>query len=570
MKKRAQRHGIAPAVSRTSARWLPFVASAVAILVHASYVPRGFTWLDHGDVVAGRAVLPLARLHEAFVTRMGDTGFFRPMAVVLHSLHHALYGAWAPGYHLTSVLLHALIVAVTPFFLRAFVRLAPREECLAALVVAVHPLSWLVAGGVTYQQELLVTLFTLAAVGFHAHARRSGRRMAAVMAAACVTLGALSKETALFWVPAWIGLWEIYGRHDGEAKRWPRLWASYAAGLAAGLVARAHAVPEVWRSTAPALSMPEWIGLRARALARTLAELVTPWPPSTNDTAVIGPPGILETVVVLSAASVAVWVLLRHGTSPAGRLLWVLALALAPALRLVPVSRFGSPHYTFPAAAALGGLLVLALRAVRPASARTLAAGTAVAWLMVSAVFTAAGGARFTDDVALFEPELRRDPVYPEAHAELGRYWLSRGEAARATSHLEAALQPPHGRIAYVDRTMAQVNLALALASAGRAAEAEWHLAAAREGAAPSQRPLIDYNRAVVAAGANRDAEVVELLGPHEGSWTSHEPPLLLARALGRLGRLAEARRALEIAERLAAPSERPAIERLRRSVPVR
>ena len=115
---------------------------------------------------------------------------------------------------------------------------------------------------------------------------------------------------------------------------------------------------------------------------------------------------------------------------------------------------------------------------------------------------------------------------------------------------------------------MARVNLALARAASGAPAEAEAELRAARETAPASRYSLIDYNRARLAAQASRDAEVVALLTPHDGAWTTHEPYLLLARSLGRMGRRGEARRALEAAARVAPPSERPAIEGVLRSLP--
>ena len=562
MKKRA---------ARIRPWWWALIAPAAAIAVHASYVSRGFTWLDHGDVAAGRAVLALARLHEAFFMRMGDTGFFRPLAVVLHSLDHAAYGTWAPGYHLTSVLLHALVVAVTPLFLRAFVRLSALEECLAGLVVAVHPLSWLVVGGITYQQELLVTLFTFAAVGLHASARRSGRGAVAASAVAAAALAFFSKETALVWLPALVGLWEILARRgpdEDRPRRYGWLWATYGVVLAVVLAARAYAVPEIWRTTAAPLSASEWAGVRLRALARSLGELVLPWLPSTNDAALIGPPGFTESACVGLAMVAAAFVLKRDRFSPAARLLLVLAVTLAPALRLVPVSRFGSPHYTFPAAAVLGALLAVALRTARRSQATwRLAGGAVVGWLLVAAFFTTTGGARFEDDAALFEPELRRDPGYAEAHAELGRHYLASGAVPRALEHLQHALAPRPERIAYLDRSMTHVNLALALAALGRVAEAERHLDMAREHAPASRRPLVDYNHAVLAARLERDADVVRLLSPHDGTWRTPEPSLLLARSLGRLGRRDDAGRALENAERAASPDRRAGIESLRQSL---
>src|SRR5436190_12566746 len=193
MSQRTRRTTRAVAGASAAPLWRRRLAPLAALLTHASYIGGGFTWLDHGDIVAGRAVLPLGRIHEAFLMRMGDTGFFRPLVVVVHSLDHGIFGIWAPGHHLTSVGILVLIVAATPRFLGAFLRLSAAEAMLASLIVAVHPLSWLVTGGLAYQQELLATLFTFLAVSCHAEARRTGTPRAGIRAAICVALAALSK-----------------------------------------------------------------------------------------------------------------------------------------------------------------------------------------------------------------------------------------------------------------------------------------------------------------------------------------------------------------------------------------
>jgi hypothetical protein len=551
---------------------LSWLAPVVALLVHATYFPNGFTWLDHGDVELGRAVLPLGRLHEALFTRMGDTGFFRPMVVVLHSVCAAAFGTWAPGHHLASILLFAALVAVVPFFLGAFFRLGPREETIASLVVALHPLSCLVVGGLAYQQELLVTLFVLLAVGFHARARQTGGTAAVIGAVASTFAAAASKETAFVWVVALIAFWEFFVREAPDRAATPptpptapRLWALEAAALAVVLALRTQAVPEIWRATSQPLAPSEWLGTRLAAFGRSAVELVSPLLPSMSDVAPIVPithPAALAVITgTLALAIVALRVGLRR---PLGRTVAILAIALAPALRIVPVPRFGSPHYALPATAALGVLVVLAARAAARRPSMRFAGGVVfTAWLIGSAISTLAGGLRFRDDPAFFGPELALDPDYPEAHSELGRYWLAAGDPDRAARELSAALRARDGVVAYVDASMTRVNLALACLPRGRKAEAEGLLLDARAGAPPSRLALIDYNRARLAAEDGRDDAVVAILSPYAENLPTDEPYVLLARSLGRLGRIDEARRALGWAVERAPESRRPALERL-------
>src|SRR5437667_4026809 len=83
-------------------------------LFHLSFIGNGFVWLDHGDIEKGRAIISLGNFSDAFLMRFGETGFYRPLVTIMHSIDAAMYGMWAPGFHLTNVLLHLAVVAVIP------------------------------------------------------------------------------------------------------------------------------------------------------------------------------------------------------------------------------------------------------------------------------------------------------------------------------------------------------------------------------------------------------------------------------------------------------------------------
>src|SRR5436190_18052077 len=113
--KQTLRHGI-----RGSTHWLPVGTGLFLVAVRFSYFLNGFTWLDHGDLEQKNAVLPLSRLAYAFVTRLGDTGFYRPLVTIIHSLNYAVWGMWAPGYHLTNILVHVAVSLVAGKFVAQF------------------------------------------------------------------------------------------------------------------------------------------------------------------------------------------------------------------------------------------------------------------------------------------------------------------------------------------------------------------------------------------------------------------------------------------------------------------
>ena len=186
--------------------WL--LVPIAALLSHASYLANGFSWLDPIDIEQQTATVPWSSWSDAFLTRFGDTGFYRPLVTLAHSLDLAVYGKWAAGFHATNVLLHAAVAAVSVPFARTLFGLGPLEAAGVGLVVAIHPLSALPAGAISYRPELLVALFTLLCVCFHANARRSGRwpDAGAAAAATAAFLALLSKETALLYLPAFVAL----------------------------------------------------------------------------------------------------------------------------------------------------------------------------------------------------------------------------------------------------------------------------------------------------------------------------------------------------------------------------
>ena len=93
---------------------------ALIVGVHLTFLGNGFTWLAHGDIEGGRAVLPLSKLYRSFLTGFGETGYYRPMVTILHSFNYALFGKWAPGYHLTDVALHLGVSVAAGVFLGKF------------------------------------------------------------------------------------------------------------------------------------------------------------------------------------------------------------------------------------------------------------------------------------------------------------------------------------------------------------------------------------------------------------------------------------------------------------------
>ena len=545
----------------------------IALLVHVNYIPNDFTWLDHGDIENRRAVLGLPDLPVAFVTRFGDTGFYRPLVTVLHSLDAAIFGDWAPGYHMTNLALQLAVCAAAALFAGAFFGLAPRERLFAALIVGIHPLSWLPVGAISYRPELLATLFTLLAVSLYVQARELGSTRLGVLAIAAFALGLFSKETALAWVVALVMAWELMRRlrrngNDGAVWRRPPVWLLSGSALVVALyiVLRLKAVPEVWRVPAAGLPFTQWVGTRLAVLGESFVQLVNPLKPGLSDAtrvqSLASIPALATAIGLIGSLTIIRHVGLR---SPWTRVVIFLAIALAPALNIVPLARFSSPHYAYFAVVGVGAALAIAFRVVRqrPLAVQRTATAALVVWMLAMAGSTFAGGFRFRNDLTLFAPEIEKDPSFREGHQYLGDYFFKMEDYESARREYQAALQSQPGILAYVDRRAVQINLAGVFLAENRLDEADELLRAAAVDARPNVLAQILYNRALIAYRRSDFLAVAELLGGSNTEWRRPEPLLLLAESLRRLNRRAEAAAALRRALPLLPGDRRRQVEAL-------
>jgi tetratricopeptide (TPR) repeat protein len=187
---------------------LRLVAAAITGLVCLVYLPvlgNGFVnWDDEVYLYRGR----LAEAPAAAFATIHASGNWHPLTILSHAVDHPLFGAWAAGHHLTSLLLHGanagLVVLLASALLGGHARARrSRRVAVAAtagLLWALHPLRVEPVAWVSERKELLCTLFYL--LGLLAYLRyagdgapRRGRWYAATLA--WLTLALLSKPMAV-------------------------------------------------------------------------------------------------------------------------------------------------------------------------------------------------------------------------------------------------------------------------------------------------------------------------------------------------------------------------------------
>ena len=398
-----------------------------AVLAHASAIGGGFVWLDHAHIEGGAAIgTPLHLFTEGFA----GTGYYRPLMALSLSLDALVGGGGAMPFHLTSLFWHGCAALMTVLAAEALL-LSRRAALAAGLLFAVHPLTTLVADAIAFRSEAMMTTALLVLVYAHIRGRPA-------VAAIAIAAGALTKETACVLGPLLVLL------APGAPRR--RMWIAEGIGLAPAVALRLAYAP-AWRAAPAALGPGDAIGTRFAALVKSCAAVLFPIDRSICDAFVVThwwQPAALAGGAVLAALCVLAW--RQRGIS------LLLVASVLPALQLVPVMRWWSPHYLYLPlvfAAMHAGRLVDSARMLLPIGAIAVGLGL-VSWR---------DGLRYMSDATLWTPEVRHQPACAEGQFYLGEVARAARSWDEAARRYEAALAPAPGVLAYVDRAATLQNL---------------------------------------------------------------------------------------------------------------
>jgi protein O-mannosyl-transferase len=213
--------------------WLPALAAVLAAAVYINALDNPFVYDDHDTIIANPSLVDPANIRFVFVYSP-----FRPLVNVSYAVDRMLWDMQPFGFHLTNVILHALVVVL----MYAFVRVALADvrsrttgtdpgtadrwwAFTAASLFAVHPLMSEAVGYVSGRSEVLCAVFFLSALLM---ARAALMRGGATWAAAALfwVLALLSKEVAIVF-PAVVFAYDYLLLPDSATRRRQRLWRLY-------------------------------------------------------------------------------------------------------------------------------------------------------------------------------------------------------------------------------------------------------------------------------------------------------------------------------------------------------
>lgn len=476
-----------------------------------------FVWLDHLEIVEGALIVRTPAEALALFTNDGNFGgYHRPFYNLLHSLDVALFGLEPFGFHVTSLVLHLINVALAALLARA-AGMGERAAFAVALLFGLHPVGTSVVGLIHSKADLFVTTMLAGSLVLCLRDLASPRRVARALSLVLFGVALLTKELAFVYPLGLLAMWlRAASKSDPEQRR--RL-AFYV--VATAVLTLAVALLRLTATGSSGYDSP--IGAFHRFLTffqvyvDYLVKLVVPWKLSICDTTTAF--SSLPALVRLGSSTL--FVLLVMGqfalVSRFPRLfVWVLLfnLALLPVAQLVPILHFRADRFLYLPTLAVIGCAVEGLRLLaeyRPAIATKHVATGALA--VVAVIYAALIVNRLPDfesDEALFTMELERTPDYLEGASSMARQLDRQGEFARAEPLWRQCLNSNPARLSYFDRGGLVVNFSFNLIAQGKHADAYALLVEFEEmPLSPRHEIEAGYNRAVAARSIGRNEEAL-------------------------------------------------------------
>ena len=436
------------------------IAAGLAGLLYLNALNNPFVYDDAQSILSNRSLAgPLSWSAIAL------QNVSRPLVSLRTTYDHAIWGPAPFGYHLTSLLLHMLNVALLFVFTRGVVSDRLRHDAadrdgravlaagVAALLFAVHPMMTEAVGYISGRSDLLSGTFML--LSFVAVRRwLNTDRMSWLIAALAAFFLALSaKETAIV-LPLLFLYYILLVRRDSTAARWRHLVtlcvpliaiAIVAAGVRLGLfvfVEYAGAVGWQWRYTLTELDVfTRYVALMIAPVGQTVFHGV----PATTS--------FYDPRAIIAVCTTGIWVVLillaARRRSIAGFGLAWFVLMLLPSALLVLLNR-GEPmaeRRVYFASAGLflaaghGAAAVAAVLASARRFTQMLVATAAVVLIAALAGRTILRNAIWSSPILLWTEaaELSPDHWYPQL--VLGEWFHERGRHAEAVQAYRRALR---------------------------------------------------------------------------------------------------------------------------------
>jgi protein O-mannosyl-transferase len=456
-------------------------AAAMAISVYANALHNPFVYDDYHTVIENTSIRTVTNPRAIFwhdVTR--------PVVNFSYAVDRAVWGPTAFGFHLASVLFHALNVVLL-FSLARRARLDVLSAFAAAALFAVHPMMTEAVGYVSGRSEVLCAAFVLVALlcadrWLHGRPEPRGRWLLATLASWIVALA--TKETAAMF-PFVLVMYDRLTTAAGFSNRFRKIHAPVLALTVLAGLGRLFVLARIEYPGQVSVHWP-YLLVDADVFRRYIFMMVVP-----NGQALFHEVGAISSVfnrralaglVAAGAVIGAIWRLRRSEWRASFGLAWF-ALLLVPSAVLIALDQ-GEPmteHRVY--AASVGFFLAVGAGVTHAVGwlsgrERLLRAAGAAALALVLLSFAAETlqrNAVWGSPVTLWRESVDLAPTHPRPRLLLGEALADAGQRDAAIEQFRIAISfRPSDPVGHVE-------LARSLGSAGRWREAREELMRALE-----------------------------------------------------------------------------------------
>lgn len=192
--------------SPRSTHWIVAILFFLSVSLYANSLINGFVYDDKIQILANPYVKSWHYLPQIFTTNVwsfvgaaGDSNYYRPLMTFTFLLLWKVFGGLPFGFHLSNILLNAL-VAISVFYAARLLFRNQFAAAAAALLFAVHPIHTETVDWIAAVPDLEATLLVLTA--FRLYASRAVITWPRHLAiAGCYILAMMAKEPALMLAP---------------------------------------------------------------------------------------------------------------------------------------------------------------------------------------------------------------------------------------------------------------------------------------------------------------------------------------------------------------------------------
>jgi protein O-mannosyl-transferase len=266
---------LAPA-SSTPARYFTegriiFLIVAACLLFYSNALGEEFVYDDIQQIIQNPRIRSWDNVWRGFTSHVWEfraligtdvppPPYYRPLFTAYLTAGYQLFGLWAQGWHLASIVIHTC-VSVSLFYLLRRLSRNTLLAGLATLVFAIHPahvesVTWI--SGVT---DPMLALFFIPSLTLYMRYREDGGRLWLVLSLVLYALALLSKEPAIV-LPGLILVWEFVRREERlRAFSFAMFWRLLPFGLvtAGYMAARVSALGLLAWGKPAAATFPKWV-----------------------------------------------------------------------------------------------------------------------------------------------------------------------------------------------------------------------------------------------------------------------------------------------------------------------